>query len=65
MGYIGLDLQESMDRAVIAWLAQKARESVPRGDRAAAESAFCSEMAASREYASYFPWLKTIKEPTP
>lgn len=51
-----------MDAHVIRWLAQKARESVPRGNRALAESAFCSEVAAN-EYADRFPWLKPTPNP--
>lgn len=51
-------MNDLMDGMVIRWLAQTAKESVPRGDQAAAESAFCSEVCAN-EYAHYFPWLET------
>jgi len=55
---VGNQAQSAMDAMVIRWLAEKARESVPRGDREAAESAFCSEVCVG-EYAHYFPFLRT------
>lgn len=61
-----LTMQDRFDAMTIAWLASKARLSVPRGDHRAAESAFCSEMAGG-QFAHLFPWLmtrRTQKRPT-
>lgn len=55
---IPASLQQQLDIMVIKHLVQKARESVPRGDMEAAESAFLSEVAHG-PYAYYFPWLET------
>lgn len=54
---IPTDIQRQLDVMVIKHLAQTARKTVPRGDMAAAESAFLSEIAHS-PYAYYFPWLE-------